>query len=79
MDSNQIRLLKENFDNVGPFNSQEIEKFQKMIVSDLEPDSSTISKIKWQLKNVDLLELLDKLWKFMACLEIHCWSKIFYD
>ena len=38
---------------VGPFNSQEIEKFQKMTVRDLEPDIDTISKIKSQLKNVD--------------------------
>ena len=32
-----------------------------MTVSDLEPDSATISKIKSQLKNVDLSEIVDKL------------------
>jgi hypothetical protein len=46
---------------VGPFNSQEIEKFQKMTASDLAPDGATISKIKSQLKNVDLSEIVDKL------------------
>ena len=43
---------------VGPFTSQEIEKFQKMTASDLEPDSTTISKIKSQLttgKNISSL------------------------